>query len=159
MYYIGVIGASECPVEISNLAREVGHLVAAKGCVLVCGGRGGVMEAASRGAREAGGLVVGILPGSRREEGNRYLTVAVATGMGEARNAIITRTCDAIIAISGGYGTLAEIGLALKMGVPVIGLDTWQLARGGNFTRDIIIADNPGDAVDKALRAIRSYPG
>lgn len=158
MYYIGVIGASECPVEISNLAREVGHLVAASGCVLVCGGRGGVMEAASRGAREAGGLVVGILPGSRREEGNRYLTVAVATGMGEARNAIIARTCDAIIAISGGYGTLAEIGLALKMGVPVIGLDTWQLARGGNFTRDIITADNPGDAVDKALRAIRSYP-
>lgn len=158
MFYVGVVGASDCSPEVSRISREVGRLVAAAGCVLVCGGRGGVMEAASRGAREGGGLVMGILPGTRREEGNRYLTVSVVTGMGEARNAIITRSCDAIIAISGGFGTLSEIGLALKMGVPVIGLDTWQLARGGEFTRDIIPAQDPRDAVDKALTAIRSYP-
>ena len=130
-YYIGVIGAGECTEAEARTAEEVGREIARRKGVLICGGRRGVMEAAARGAQQAGGLVVGILPGTSRREGNPYLTVALATGLGDARNAVITCASDAIIAISGGYGTLSEIGLALKMGKPVVGLFTWELTRPG----------------------------
>ncbi|MCL6446878.1 MAG: TIGR00725 family protein [Armatimonadetes bacterium] len=129
--YIGVIGAGECTEEETRLAEEVGREIARRKGVLICGGRRGVMEAAARGAQLAGGLVVGILPGNSRREGNPYLTVALATGLGDARNAVIACASDALIAISGGYGTLSEIGLALKMGKPVVGLFTWELTRPG----------------------------
>ncbi|MEW6426230.1 MAG: TIGR00725 family protein [Bacillota bacterium] len=127
LLYIGVIGAGECTEEEARLAEEVGCEIARRRAVLICGGRRGVMEAAARGAQRAGGLVVGILPGSSRREGNPYLTVALPTGLGDARNAVIACAADVFIAISGGYGTLSEIALALKMGKPVVGLFTWEL--------------------------------
>ena len=125
--YVGVIGQGECTKKLAARAQEVGRLVAQAGAVLVCGGMGGVMEAACLGARQAGGTTVGILPGSDRSEGNRFLTVAVATGLGEARNLAIIRTADVLIAVGGSYGTLSEIGFALKMGKRVIGIETWKI--------------------------------
>lgn len=150
--YIAVIGAGECDQHTAGLAYEVGREIARRQAVLVCGGLGGVMAAAARGAAEAGGLVVGLLPGTSRAEGNPYLTVAIATGLGEARNALVVRASDAVIAIAGGYGTLAEIGLALKMGLPVIGLDTWEISRRGARDPGIILASTPAEAVELACR-------
>lgn len=125
--YIAVVGGTRVNPEIALLAEEVGAEIARRGGVLICGGGEGVMQAASRGAREAGGVVLGILPGNERHEGNPYLSLAVASGLGDARNAIIARTVDAVIAVGGEYGTLSEIALALKMGKPVIGLKTWKV--------------------------------
>lgn len=151
MFYIGVIGSGECSNEIANLAEQVGKEVARRGCALICGGRGGVMEAAARGAIEAGGLTVGILPGRRRKDANPYLKVALATGLGEARNAVIACASDAIIAIAGGYGTLSEIGLALKMGKPVIGLCTWKVTWPGTNKPGFEEVSTPIEAVNRAL--------
>ncbi len=123
---ISVIGASSCSDEIYGLAEEVGRLVAQKGAVLMTGGLGGVMEAASKGTKEAGGTAVGILPGFSRKEANAYVTVPVTTGLSHARNTIIVRSADAVIAVSGEYGTLSEIAIALKLGKPVIGIQTWK---------------------------------
>lgn len=125
--YIGVIGASECDRELAGLAEEVGRRIAEAGTVLVCGGLGGVMEAACRGAKSAAGLTVGILPGADRREANPYVDVAIASGIGEARNLAIIRTSDALIAVGGSYGTLSEIGFALRMGKRVAGLRTWEI--------------------------------
>jgi uncharacterized protein (TIGR00725 family) len=102
-------------------------LIASRGALLVCGGLGGVMEAACRGAREAGGTTVGLLPGTERSDANPYVSVALPTGLGEGRNALVVRAADAVVAIGGGYGTLSEIALALRGGKPVIGLDTWEI--------------------------------
>ncbi len=148
--YIGVIGAGECTEEEARLAEEVGREIARRKGVLICGGRRGVMEAAARGAQLAGGLVVGVLPGNSRQEGNPYLTVALATGLGDARNAVIACTSDALIAISGGYGTLSEIGLALKMGKPVVGLLTWELTRPGRSFA-VYPAKSAAEAVELAF--------
>lgn len=150
-WYIGVIGGAECSPEEWQLAEEVGEEIARRGAILICGGRGGVMEAASRGARRAGGLVVGILPGRHRKEGNPYLTVALPTGLGDARNAVIACSADALIAVGGGYGTLSEIGLALKMGKPVVGLATWKIERCG-VAGEIKTAAGAREAVELALR-------
>ena len=125
--YVAVIGPSVATDEESARAEEVGRLLATEGAVVVCGGLGGVMEAVARGAARAGGTVVGILPGAHREEANEHVTVAVATGMGEMRNALVVRTADAVIAVGGAYGTLSEIALALRTGVPVVGIGTWEL--------------------------------
>jgi uncharacterized protein (TIGR00725 family) len=124
---IGVIGAGECDAELGMLAEAVGRGIAEAGAVLVCGGMGGVMEAACRGAKGAGGLTVGILPGPDRNGANEYVDLAVATGIGEARNLAIIRTSDVLIAAGGSYGTLSEIGFALKMGKKVVGLKTWEI--------------------------------
>jgi len=123
---VAVIGAGECKEDASELAREVGRKVAEHGHVLITGGLGGVMEAASSGAKEAGGLVIGVLPGEK-EAANPYVDVAIATGMNHARNAIIVRSADAVIAMPGRYGTLSEIALALKMGRRVINLSEWDV--------------------------------
>jgi uncharacterized protein (TIGR00725 family) len=125
--YIGVIGAGECDAELAQQAEEVGRGIAEAGAVLVCGGMGGVMEAASRGAKAGGGLTVGILPGPDRSGANEFADIAIATGIGEARNLAIIRTSDVLIAVGGSYGTLSEIGFALKMGKKVIGLKTWEI--------------------------------
>ena len=109
------------------MAEEVGRLLARRGAVVVCGGLGGVMEAACRGARGEGGTTVGILPGPDRGAANPHVSVAVPTGLGEARNALVVRAADALIAVGGAYGTLSEIALALKAGKPVIGLGTWEI--------------------------------
>ncbi|MBW2072253.1 MAG: TIGR00725 family protein [Deltaproteobacteria bacterium] len=121
---IGVIGAGQCDQEIYHLARAVGREIARKGAILICGGLGGVMAAAAEGAADAGGLTVGILPGESTRDANPYIQVPIATGMGQARNVIIIHTADVLIAISGGAGTLSEIGHALKTGKPVVGLQT-----------------------------------
>jgi uncharacterized protein (TIGR00725 family) len=119
---IGVVGAGSCSGEVAELARQVGSEIARRGAVLVCGGLGGVMQEAARGAKEQGGLTVGILPGSNVTEANPYIDIAVATIMGQARNAIIVETAQALIAVAGGYGTLSEIALALKIGKTVVAL-------------------------------------
>lgn len=119
---IGVIGSNECGEEIARLARRVGVLIAEADAVLVCGGLGGVMEAAALGARQAGGLTVGILPGSDSGDANAGIVIAIPTGLGDARNALVVRTSDAVIAIAGGWGTLSEAAFCLKNGVPLIRL-------------------------------------
>ena len=149
--YIGVIGPNECTEAEYLLAQEVGGLIARSGAVLVTGGRGGVMEAASRGAKQSGGMTLGILPGLDRADGNPYLDVVIPTGLGSARNAIVVSASDAVIAISGGYGTLSEIGLALKARKTVIGLDTWQVLPKGRGGDPIIRASTAAQAVGLAL--------
>jgi uncharacterized protein (TIGR00725 family) len=119
---IAVVGGSQCSREEAEWAATVGRLVAERGAVLLCGGLGGVMEAAARGAKEGGGLTLGILPGGDAEDANPYIDVALATGMGEMRNALIVRAAHAVIAIGGGWGTLSEIALAQRIDTPVVGL-------------------------------------
>ena len=123
--HIGVIGAGQCGEATYELARTLGREIGARDWTLVCGGLGGVMEGACRGCLEAGGTTVGILPGLDRKEANPWVAVAIPTGMGEARNALVVRASDILIAVSGGYGTLSEIALGLKTGKRVIGLETW----------------------------------
>ncbi|MGB9613161.1 MAG: TIGR00725 family protein, partial [Candidatus Margulisiibacteriota bacterium] len=123
------------------------------GCVLVCGGLKGVMEAAAKGAKSAGGLTVGILPGSKREEANPYIDIPIITGLGYARNKLVVKTGQVIIAIGGKYGTLSEIGFALGYGIPVIGLKTWELIRGdGKVDKSITYVNSAKEAVDLALK-------
>jgi uncharacterized protein (TIGR00725 family) len=148
---VAVIGSGHCDEAISAQAEEVGREIARRGAVLVCGGRGGVMEAACRGAKAGGGTTVGILPGNDRREANAYVDIPVVTGLGEARNAIVVRTADAVIAVSGGYGTLSEIALALKMGRPVVGLGTWKLSRGNQGPFAVTQATAPAQAVELAM--------
>jgi uncharacterized protein (TIGR00725 family) len=150
--YIAVCGPGRASDEQAALAEEVGRRVAGSGAILVCGGLGGVMEAAARGATEAGGIAVGILPGTGREDANPHLAISVPTGMGEARNALVVRAADVLIAIAGEFGTLSEIALALKLGTPVVGLGTWELTKPGVPLRDPIIrAATPEQAVTLAL--------
>lgn len=124
---IAVIGGGECSAEEAMLAEEIGRRLAQAGVGLVCGGRGGVMAAACRGAREAGGLTVGILPGTDPAEANPWVQIAIPTGLGEARNALVVGAGQAVIAIGGEYGTLSEIAFALKAGKRVAGLRTWAI--------------------------------
>ncbi len=142
---ISVIGAGTCSKEIYTLAEHVGTLIAQKGATLVTGGLSGVMEAASKGASEAGGIVVGILPGFSKEEANDYVTIPITTGLSHARNVIVARSADAVIAVSGEYGTLSEIAIALKLGKPVIGINTWDNVEG------LIKAESSEEAVEKAF--------
>ena len=135
---IAVIGAGRCSEEIAQVAESVGRELARRGATLVCGGLGGVMEAACRGAKSEGGLTIGILPGSSRRETNLYVDIPVVTGLGEARNVIVVRTSQAVIAVDGEYGALSEIAYALKLGIPVVGLNTWQLARQGRLVSAIV---------------------
>ncbi|MEM7311473.1 MAG: TIGR00725 family protein [Planctomycetota bacterium] len=124
---IAVIGQGECDDATRAVARTVGRLLAERGCVLISGGMGGVMEAASQGAAEAGGLVVGVLPGPSPTGGNPHLGLAIATGMGEARNVILANTAEAFVAVAGSYGTLSEVAFALKRGKTVVSLGSWEI--------------------------------
>jgi len=145
---ISVIGTGSCSSDIYETAVETGRLIAAAGAVLVTGGLGGVMEAASKGAKEAGGTVVGILPGTAKEDANPFIDIPVITGMGHARNVIVVHSADAVIAIAGKYGTLSEIAIALKTGKPVVGLRTWEKIDG------VISANTPEEAVRKVLEML-----
>jgi uncharacterized protein (TIGR00725 family) len=150
--FVAVIGDGLCSVETARLAEEVGQHLAEEGAVVVCGGLGGVMEAACRGAKAAGGLTVGILPGRNRQDANLYVDIPIVTGMGEARNVVVVSSAQSVIAVSGGYGTLSEIAHALKLGIPVVGLGSWRLGKDGWDTeRGITAATDPADAVRKAL--------
>jgi uncharacterized protein (TIGR00725 family) len=156
---IGVIGESSfSDPEHEALAEDVGRRIAAAGAVLICGGSTGVMEAACRGARRAGGLTVGILPGIERAEANPFVTIAVATGMGQARNTLIVLSADVLIAIGGGYGTLAEIALAFRHGKAVIGLRTWA-ASHGDRQAPITVVRSSEEAVREAMRIAGRGPG
>ena len=152
---VAVVGGGQCSREEARLAEAVGVELAKRGVTLVCGGLGGVMEAACKGARSAKGKTVGILPGNVREEANPYVDIPIVTGMGEARNVIVVNTAQAVIAIGGKYGTLSEIACALRNNVPVIGLNTWSLSKKGRSVRSIIAAQTPQEAVEKALAAIK----
>ncbi|HID32343.1 MAG TPA: TIGR00725 family protein [bacterium (Candidatus Stahlbacteria)] len=124
---IGVIGGSSCSEEVFDVAYRVGRGIGERGGILICGGMSGVMEAACKGAREAGGMTVGVLPTNSTSSANPYVDIPIATGLGEARNVIITRTADVLIAIDGRYGTLSEIAYALIFRKPVIGINTWDI--------------------------------
>lgn len=152
--YVAVIGASNATEWELDTAEEVGRMLAAEGWVLVCGGLGGVMDATARGCAEAGGVSIGILPGNDRVDASRHLTVAVATGFGEARNVIVARSADAVIAVGGEFGTLSEIALALKMGKPVVGLGTWELGRDDLQRDPIVRVDAPAEAIAHLRRAL-----
>lgn len=148
--YISVIGASKCGKELYELAYEVGREIAKKKAILICGGLSGVMDAAAKGAKEAGGVTVGILPGDTRIGASKYLDVSLPTGMGEARNVLVVKVADAVIAIGGEYGTLSEIAHSLKMGTTVIGLKTWDIGKDEFGVSRIIKVDNPISAIEKA---------
>jgi len=148
---LAVIGSANCTEHQAELAERVGTLLAKRGAFLVCGGRGGVMEAACKGAASAGGTTIGILPGHDVSEGNPYLTIALPTGLGEARNAVVARAGRAVIAIGGAYGTLSEIALALKAGRRVIGLETWSATDHAENELDILTARDAEEAVEMAF--------
>jgi uncharacterized protein (TIGR00725 family) len=130
---IAVIGAGQCENSIYQLAFQVGEEIAKRGAILVCGGLGGVMEAAAKGASMAGGITVGILPGPSSNSANPFIMIPVATDMGQARNVIIAHTADALVAVAGGAGTLSEIGHGLKIGKPIVGLKTIPHLRGVHY--------------------------
>ena len=155
LIFIAVIGGNDVSSQIEALAEDVGREIARQGAALVCGGLGGVMEAACRGADSEGGLTVGILPGENRLDANPYVKIPIATGIGYARNAAVAKSAQAVIAIDGSYGTLTEIAYALQSGIPVIGLDTWSIAINDHENTGIIRAANPKEAVEKALGLIR----
>jgi hypothetical protein len=151
---IAVIGGSKPTMEEASVAEQIGRALAEAGAVLICGGRGGVMEAACRGAKRSGGTTVGILPGPDASDANPYVDIPIVTGIGEARNAIIARTAQVAIAVGGSYGTLSEIGLALGFGTPVIGLRTWVVGREGHPPVPITRAETAEEAVRQALASL-----
>lgn len=149
--YVAVVGAGTAGADLERVAEDVGRGLAENGAIVLCGGLSGVMEAACRGCRAAGGTSVGILPGDDRGAANRFVDVAIATGMGEMRNALIVRAADVVVALGGEYGTLSEIAFALKIGRPVVGYDTWEPSKPG--AGDVIVrVDSAEDAVAAALR-------
>jgi len=152
---IAVIGGSRCSPEEAELAEAVGRELAKQGAILICGGMGGVMEAACRGARSEGGITVGILPGDHRYAANPYVDIPIVTGMGYARNVIVVKSAQAAIAINGGYGTLSEIAHGLQNNIPVIGLNTWCLSLNGQVDNSIIPAQSAQEAVEKAIAAAK----
>jgi len=146
--YVAVVGSGVATDELYEKAREVGRLIAERGATVVCGGLSGVMEAAARGATEAGGMVIGILPDEDRRRQNGYLTYSVATGVGQARNLAVVCSGDVVIAVGGEYGTLSEIGLARKVGRPVVVLEGWDVGE------HVSTASSPKEAIEAAFRLL-----
>ena len=142
---IAVVGANKCSKKLRDQAAEVGRFVAEKGGVIVCGGLGGIMEGAARGAKEGGGVTIGILPTDRAEDANDYIDYAIPSGLGEARNLLVIRTADAVIAFPGKYGTLTEMAFALQAGKPLISVNAWKLGDG------ITQAETPLEAAKLAM--------
>jgi uncharacterized protein (TIGR00725 family) len=151
---VAVVGGGACSSEEAALAEAVGRGLAEVGATLICGGLGGVMAAACRGAKSAGGLTIGVLPGYSATDANPHVDVPIVTGMGEARNVVIVRTAMAVIAVGGEFGTLSEIAFALKLGRPVIGLGTWELAKEGRPAQAIVKAQTAEEAVRLALSVV-----
>ena len=142
---MSVVGSGTVSGDLYEKAREVGRLIAERGGTIVCGGRSGMMEAAARGAKEAGGIAIGILPDEDRRQANEFLSYAIATGTGHARNLAVVCSGDVVIAVGGEYGTLSEIGLALKVGRPVVTLGSWDLGE------HVGVASSPEEAVEAAF--------
>lgn len=147
---ISVIGAGQCDEAVAEKAHRLGTFIARRGWELVCGGKGGVMRAASQGASEAGGQTLGVLPGLDRDDANPYIDTAVATGLGQMRNLLVVMNGDAVIAVEGGYGTLSEVALALQAGRTVIAMGTWKDIPG------VLAASGPEEAVELAAGALDS---
>ena len=152
---IAVIGTRKPSPEESKLAEEVGRELAKNGVTLISGGLGGVMEDACRGAFAEGGLTLGVLPGDDPKSANPYVQIPIVTGIGYARNMIIVKSAQAIIAVGGGYGTLTELGYALDSKKPVIGLKTWRFSRNNQVDKSIIQAHSAKEAVAKALKLVK----
>jgi uncharacterized protein (TIGR00725 family) len=150
--YVAVVGAGDADPQLARVAEDVGRGLAAHGAIVLCGGLSGVMEAVCRGCRAGGGTSVGILPGHHRREANEFVDVALATGMGEMRNALIVRAADVVLALGGEYGTLSEVAFALKVGRPVVGYETWELSKRGAADDAIVRVTSAQDAVAAALR-------
>lgn len=151
---ISVIGESNARPHIAALAEQVGRELAERGVIIVCGGLGGVMEAACKGAKSVGGTTIGILPGDSPLSANDYIDIPIITGMGYARNSVVAKTGISVVAVGGAYGTLSEIGHALGDGVPVIGLETWEMTRSREPADGAIIrAVDAADAAEKAIDA------
>lgn len=148
---IAVIGAGNCDNELGKLAEEVGRRIAESGAILICGGLGGVMEYAAKGAKSAKGMTIGVLPTYNPDDANPYIDIPIVTGMGHARNIIVVGSADAVIAVGGEFGTLSEISFALKLGIPVIALQSWDL----NAKANIQIANSAEEAVQLALNSVR----
>ncbi|HEX6709367.1 MAG TPA: TIGR00725 family protein [Rubrobacter sp.] len=146
--YVAVVGSGTASGDLYEKAKEVGRLVAERGGVVVCGGLSGVMEAAARGAAEAGGTSIGILPDEDRRRQNKNLTYSVATGAGQARNLAVVCSGDVVIAVGGEYGTLSEIGLARKVGRPVVVIEGWDLGE------HVSVASSPREAIETAFGLI-----
>ncbi|MFC2014338.1 TIGR00725 family protein [Chloroflexota bacterium] len=149
--FIAVIGGSEPSIKEARMAEEVGRELARRNAILVCGGLDGVMEAACRGAQSEGGVTIGILPGESRQAANPYVQIPIVTSIGYARNLIVVKSAQVVIAVGGSYGTLSEISHALQSGIPVIGLNTWSLSRNGQQDNSIMTAQDAVEAVEKAL--------
>ena len=148
---IGLIGSASPTPEQDQKAEAVGRLIAERGGIVVCGGLGGVMEAACRGAKAKGGLTIGIVPTASRTKANAYVDITIATGMGQSRNVIIVQSADVLIAVGGEYGTLSEIGHALRANMLVIGLGTWDATNGTKASLPIVRAETPEQAVELAF--------
>jgi len=151
--YVGVVGPGEATAEEARAAEAIGRGLAQGGAIVVTGGHGGVMAAASRGAAEAGGIAVGILPGSNRSGANQWASITIPTGLGELRNGLIARACRGMIAIGGGYGTLSEVAFMLRLGRPVCAVSSWELVPPGGEIGDPAIhrATGAEDAVTWVL--------
>jgi uncharacterized protein (TIGR00725 family) len=145
---VAVCGESDPQTSLADLAFELGLGIAQRQAVLICGGLTGVMEHAARGARAGGGLTIGLLPGDDPDEANEYVDLAIATGLGHARNAILARTADGVVALGGGLGTLSEIALALRNRRPTIGIQTWRVDRVRRTEPELPTAANPHDALE-----------
>lgn len=150
--HIGVLGPHKTTDEQYQLGVEVGRCIAHAGATLFCGGLDGMMRAAAEGAKAAGGQTVGILPGTDKSAANEYIDLAIPTDLGAYRNALLVRSCDAVIAIHGAYGTLSEIAFALRLGVPVVGLHTWEVHRNGTPDPGIHPARTADEAVALAIQ-------
>lgn len=143
---IAVVGAGKCSKKLRDMAEEVGRIVAENGGVIVCGGLGGIMEGAAKGAKEAGGVTIGIIPSEQKQDANEYIDYIIPSGLGEARNILVVRTADVIVAFPGKYGTLSEMAFALQSGKPLISVNAWKLGD------DIIQAETPKEAAEIALK-------
>lgn len=153
---IAVIGGSDCPQVLEQKAEEVGKRLAEAGATLICGGLSGIMEFACKGAKQAGGTTIGILPGDDKSDANDYVDIPIITNMGIARNVIIINTADVVIAIDGSYGTLSEIAFALTLKKPVIAMDTWALEVAGKVDDELFFrVDSAKTAVDLAIKLLK----
>jgi uncharacterized protein (TIGR00725 family) len=148
---VSIIGGAKCSPDESILAEDIAYQLAKQGVVIVTGGRCGVMEAASRGAAKAEGTALGILPGDDHDEGNQFINIAIPTGLGHTRNALVAQAGEVVVAIGGSYGTLSEISFALKAGRRVIGIGSWEGTDGRNQPLDIVVAQSADEAVNLVL--------
>lgn len=159
MRIVGVIGASQADESLCEVAEEVGKELASRGAAVVCGGLTGVMEAACRGARSRDGVTIGVIPSEDRNDANEFVQIPIVTGIGMARNSIIVKTAEALIAVGGSYGTLSEIAYALSMGKTVVAIRSWRLERAADEPIDgLIHVDSPKEAVDIVMESIKGKP-